>query len=344
MTLKKLFVPFLFFVTVTTLFAASKKVQAPAWMTDFRAVYTDEEYIAQMADAPTQMEAQVQALNFIAGLFETHVKSHGVSTTMVTVESVNGNKEMKSSRNASETINVKTNAELFGLHYEFYYAEKQKRWYCAAYINRKETWNHFYTKMEAEKQYFKGLYEQAIANESVQPMLAIRDYRLAYPHIVTVAHYMDYAGMIMPSKATIYDEDIASANTIPGKVTRLKRNCTFALNVTGDREDRVRALIKDIYSNEGYTVRDDSNRAKYLIYATIDFNIRVDGVSDGDKVYSTVPTIDIEIDQNDTILFTYTKSLPKAKYYSEEACEKKAMNSIVEVLQESLLKEFYENL
>lgn len=317
--------------------SCASKPSIPSWTYDLNSIYDNSKYIARSALSGTRENAKAEALSQIAGYFESRVSSD--STAFQYSESNSSFREAY-----SKTVNVKSDVELLGIQYEFYYDSKKDTHYAVAYINRQETWNHLYTKMEAEKKTFYELLKKASSIEKKEPLQAVRDYTKAYEHLLALEQYIDFAGLVLPENTNLYDKDIQKGGEIAVILKTLKRNCSFDLNVSGDSEDIIRGTIRDIFSREGFSVTDGGTSSPYRINVIVDLNPRVDGPSVGDVVYSAVPNIDVEIYEGSRLLLSYAKNLPKVKFFSLEACRKRGMNDLCSVVKETLLGEFYENL
>lgn len=322
---------FLTVLFLNPVFAAKEK--APDWIADVHSVYKSKDYIAEMGTGATKELAQLDALGLLSSYFDTQIKKSASSSTAI--ESFNDESIVKES--ALVNIDVKSDVELFAVQYEFYFLKKTKEYYCVAYINRNDAWAAIRLKTDAEERAFVFAYKNALSQEA-NPIYAIKDYGIAYTHLRNLKNYMVYASLIVPQHANFYDDSMLQGSTIPGKVNRLRRNTTVSLVVNNDIQNKVRVALKDLLSNEGYTIKDGGN-GTYKVNANVNLNM-----SYIDEIYTSVPSIDISIEQGSELIFSYSKNFEKLKTMTKERITSKASEFIVNELNKSFLKEFHDNL
>ena len=144
--------------------ASAQKV--PEWITsDVNAVYNENEYIAVVGEGYSTDLARNDALNKLSMYFETTVRSEGVAKRITVNSSFSSSSE--------QTISVSSNMKLFGVKFtEAFYLKKEKRYYCVAYIDRKDAWTRYESEIKNARDIYTSYYENAV--HKVEPINKIK--------------------------------------------------------------------------------------------------------------------------------------------------------------------------
>lgn len=140
------FIAAAFVLFVLTGFCFAKEVERPDWVDDWRKLYPDTTYVAQMGKATGKQganEAKTVAANTIAQYIKTNVQSE-LNSTLKTHSGSNkkGRLETSTERDNSQSITLSVDTTLTSLEFtEPWYNKKEKTWYCVAYVEREKYGN-----------------------------------------------------------------------------------------------------------------------------------------------------------------------------------------------------------
>ena len=219
-----------FFVLVLVCAASCKStpkkdfllIPEPEWIADKKGVYPDSEYLAQLGTGLSDKEAENNAIAQLAAYFNTNVKSLVQGDNYI----LNGSSgESKEERTIKSSVVTTTDLELFALETtQPYYLEREQKWYCCAYINRKTAWNQYEPLVRDKKNAFYSVFN--LAEKAEEPLEKIKIYsqaELASEDFIASL----YRASIFSKKLTdeAFAKDRAVAASIPGYIQKEKNNC-----------------------------------------------------------------------------------------------------------------------
>ncbi|MBQ6057037.1 MAG: LPP20 family lipoprotein [Treponema sp.] len=130
----------------------------PDWMTDYRSAYPDTHYIAQRGRADSEQTAKTEAVAQIARYFQTSVNAN----LKTSIQSVTSGDSVSETTSVVNDVDVQSQVDLFAVEYtEPYYFNKEKKWYCVAYIERDKAWNQYQPTVENAKTEFYSMKKNA---------------------------------------------------------------------------------------------------------------------------------------------------------------------------------------
>ena len=124
---KRFFISACIFLTGFICFAKSN--QKPDWVTNYRTIYPDAEYIVQRGRADTEETSRTEAIAQIARYFQTSVNAN----LKTSIQSVSSGQNVDEITTVVNDIDVMSQVELFAMeNTDPYYDKKEKKWYCVA--------------------------------------------------------------------------------------------------------------------------------------------------------------------------------------------------------------------
>ncbi|MBD5434548.1 MAG: hypothetical protein HDR35_09720 [Treponema sp.] len=313
------------------------KPAAPNWVKDFNSAY-GRDYIGYVSTASSRDEAREKSLDLLANYFDASIQSQTNSSSLMIEESRGEEKSWYKKNVISRNIGVKSDVEIFGIEYEFYFDAKKQTHYCAAFINKVNATKLIFQRMSKSKKSFLGYYNLAVEREKQNPFSAVRYYAKASAFAKEYISLSEYLALLSPN-TEIAENDSEKMLGIDAKVSRLAAQTIIGISADGEINNAIETTIRDIFANEGFALKKRGENEKYSMSIKIEKNI----VSDG-EVFTATPSISIEIFGGEEILFVYGKTFERSKAFNERTLEKQIETKILDELKNSLMREFYENI
>ena len=307
-------------------------IPEPQWITDKKGAFPDSEYLSQLGTGESATEAWNNSIAQLANYFNTNVKSLVEGDTFL-INEPDG--QTRTTRTIQSSVVTKTDLELFALETaEPYYLEREKKWYCCAYINRKDTWNQYEPLVRDQKNAFYSIYN--LAEKENEPLEKIKIYTKAQDQSELFMACLYRATMFSkPFTDKAFGSDRALIASIPGLIQKQKNNCVFYIAAKDDFASTVSSCINKIFSGMGYTVSDSKEKAYYIVDSAISYN---EIVQDDLIVY--YPSVKVNIKSLEKSLYVYENKCNKIMSYNQAKAKKAACDSIAELLNKELADDF----
>ncbi len=308
-------------------------IPEPQWITDKKGAFPDSEYLAQLGTGVSANESRNNAIAQLASYFNTNVKSL-VEGETVTVSSSDEEKA-RIQRTLNSTVVTSTDLDLFALETaEPYYLEREKQWYCCAFINRKNAWNQYEPLVRDEKNHFYSIYK--LAEEQTEPLERIKTFTQAQAASEDFLSCLYRAYMFSkPLTDNAFGKDRAIIASIPGMVQKEKNNCTMLVKTNNDFGGTLSSSVTKIFSQLGFAVSTDNAKARYIVESTVNYN---EIVQDDLIVY--YPSIKVNISSANNAIYVYENKLDKILSYNESKAKKAACDSLAVLLEKDLPSDF----
>ena len=313
-----------------TFFAFSRNSKKePDWIQNYRTIFPDNKYLAQLGTAKTAEEAKTNAVAQIANYLQAKVNAN-----LTTASSI-GEKNSKKTEEVSiyENVEILSQVELFSLEFtEPFYKKKKKLWYCVAYINRLDAWNVYKTQIEMAKNIFYNFYNKATTEP--EPFLKYSYYKQAWQESKSFLEKLEYGYLIHPKEAGNYNNDKANIALIPSLINESIKNSTMNFIIKGDYGNILETAIKQTFSEEGFII---SKNGHYNLSVFVNNNI------EGSNPISIYPSITIELlNSNGKIFYTYNyKHQEKTVAYNLETAQKRIFPKIAEILNKGIPEDLH---
>lgn len=337
------FIAAAFVLFVLTGFCFAKEVERPDWVDDWRKLYPDTTYVAQMGKATGKQganEAKTVAANTIAQYIKTNVQSE-LNSTLKTHSGSNkkGRLETSTERDNSQSITLSVDTTLTSLEFtEPWYNKKEKTWYCVAYVEREKIWEQYRPYLQNARDKLFSFYDVADKNE--EPLYKMLIYMQSTEFEEEFFSAYSYARILSSSLTdSNYSSDLATVSSVSAKTMEEKNKCTFAVNIKGDEKNIIYQCVKDELSGAGYTVRNAGEQALY----NVNVNVHLDDTP-VNSLHVLRPSVELLIEGKSASLFSYAKQAANVSGINEDIVKQKAARALSDEIHSSLMNEFNEKL
>lgn len=309
------------------------KPKGPEWLHNYRTVYPDSEYIVQRGRADTEETAKTEALAQIARYFKTSVNAH----LKTSVQSVTTDSSVDESTFVVNDVDVISQVDLFAVEYtDPYYVKKEKKWYCAAFINREKAWIQYRPAVEGARSDFYAMKRNA--EREADPFSKATAYGAALRSGKKFLEKLEYARILNAQKEAEYAPDRESVNEVPSRIAAEKAKCSLYLNVKGDYGNIISSALTKMFSESGLSTAKSAGAANY------DADVVVENNALGEDPISVYPSLEIKITTKDgkTVYSHQTKVSAKTVAYTLENAQKKSYPLLAERASKAVLQELSE--
>lgn len=306
--------------------------KAPLWVSDKDSVYPPDEYLAEVGEGDSLKGAKSNAAGAIAQIFRTRVQVDSEIRTRYSEITGEGGAVlgMVTQTDFDQNIGQSADQSLSNMKYGESWTDEMGRVYTIAYLNRAETGNLYRSRIMDNDQRVSELLERARSQNEPLRRFAFLD----------AAHVYAEANQTLLEQLEIINQPMARS-VIPsyslGELRAAKADQGAALRirveVSGDPEGRVNAVLSDWVSEKGFSVSatGDLFLAAVVSISPIQLNNDYENLS-----------WELNITLMDT-LGTPVVSLPRqnrSSGISVSAAEARAYNDIAEVIQKDFNKDF----
>jgi hypothetical protein len=311
-------------------------IPEPQWVTDKKGAFPDSEYLAQLGTGITPKEAENNSIAQLASYFNTNVKSLIQGDTYTYSADVGQQQSPTiTERTIKSSVVTSTDLELFALETtEPYYLQREGKWYCCAYINRKTAWNQYEPLVRDQKNNFYSLFNLAAAQ--TEPLEKIKAYSRAEPASQDFIACLYRASMFSKEMTdSAFGKDRMLVASIPSLIQKEKNNCVFYVKTSGDFGAVVSSAVNSAFSKLGFTVSDNEAKSYYIVESVINYNEIVQ-----DELIVYYPSVKINVKSRDKTLYVYENKLDKLLSYNESKAKKAACDSIADLITRDLPADF----
>lgn len=302
-----------------------------------RAVFPDENYIAQQGRGKTRAAAEANAATEIARFLTREINATA-GYRMASSEAGGVSSE------TVDTINeayVKTQIDLFGIRYAdgAYYDKAQREWRAAAYIERGEAWRIYEPRFRQQADAFQSLFDAA-ENETDAFKKALRyGAALRYAGSPDFENANLFGQLLYPAKM---NEGFARARSeiavIPQRIDEAKRNAPVFIDCPGDFESLVGGALAWAFQAEGFPVTQSRSAAAAVCAVTIDPGEQRRAL--GTFYY---PSLRATISGNSGVLWTFNAKAEKSAAVTPDVAKRRAWTALAEEVITAFKTEFNAN-
>ena len=298
---------------------ATAKERVPAWMTDWKSVFPDSQYIAQRGTGNSAELARTDALEAIA----RHLKSE-VQTNLSTSFASDGDEETVEIR---QDVLVTSQVELHGTEFTEPYQHK-KVWYCVAYIDRAKAWAQLLPDMRVKETTFLLLLEKAQTED--EPFLAAAHFKSARENAQAFLAALEYGRLINSAADSLFASSKNHALAVPSLISTRMRGASVRLVCTGDAESIIRNAVAQKLEEAGFAVSDDGC---CLAEVNIELN------TEGNEPVAVRPALTLTVrgKNGSTVHSFQCRAEEKTAAYSLETARRRALTRLAETISGQFL-------
>ena len=322
--------------------AASNSIQ-PDWVDNWRSIYSDEIYIAQLGKAygkKNSSEAKNVAANNVAQYIQTTIQSQTQSQSKFSTQSTaKGTLSTFVEKTNSQEITLSVDLAVTSFEFtEPWYNKKEKVWYCVAYVQREKVWLQYQPKIQAVRDRLFAFY--SAAEESDDPLYRMIVYMQAQNYETDFFTAYSFAQILsVPLTQKYYQKDAEEISKTAAKNLEEKNKCTFVIRVNNDTQDIVYQRINDVLSKEGFVVKNDSETALYTVDVILNYSDNPSG-----DLHVLHPSVELSITGKTRPIFSYAKQASRISGLNEQVVKAKASRAIADEIGNTFILEFNEKL
>lgn len=308
----------------------SAKPKEPAWLSDYRAVFPDDTYIAQKAAADKAERARTEAVAQIARYFKTSVSAN-LKTSM---KSVSSGETVSEETTVENDVSLSSDVSLFAVETtEPYYLKKEKKWHCVAFIERAKAWEQYQPTVEGAKTEFYSMKKNA--DEESDPFEKCALLSNAWESGKVLLEKLEYARILDAKKEAAYEDDRKAASGMPGEIAKEKEKCTVYIYVSGDYGSNVSSALSKTLARNGLKIAKNESEAAYIASAAIEDN------AVGSEPVSIYPSLEFKIESKagKTVCSSEVKMESKTVSYTLDNARKKAYPILADELDKAVSEE-----
>lgn len=327
------------FFSIFSLFllSISAKDKQPEWISDYKNIFPDSDYLTQRGTGESAEKAKADATAMLARYFQMNVKAN-LSTTLTSISS---DTAVSETTTVIDEVTVQSDVKFFTLEYnDPWYNKKEKEWYCVAYINRKNAWIQYQPQIESSKKTFEGLLENAVAEDDL--FLKMELYKTVWKQGEEVLKKLEYGRIISPSEEKQYQSLRDEISTIPSKHTEVINSISVFVRIDNDYNRVLSAAISSALTKCGIRVAKTEDEASYIAEVNVEDNCV------GGEPLSITPDLNLKIISNNRLneitVYSYERSsTEKAIAYSFENARKKVYPKFAKEIEVSVYKDLTES-
>lgn len=327
-----LFVVILVVLSVFAFSCASVDIPQPDWVTNYRNVFPESDYITQRATGSSAEDAQEKATQAIAEFFSTGVESQRL-INQKSIQLDDGT--ISESLESSNVVSVTSNVNLVALETEEpWYDKASKTWYALSHVERKTAWEQYEPTVRLEKDNFYSFYDKA-KSES-EPILRIRYYSAALQAGKEFVDALSYAQFLSKSMTdNAFSADMLVLSSVKSEQQKEKLESQIFISVDTDSSNTVYAAVNNVLTSCGFNVTKDKAKSAYVATVNVQLNTRKE-----EDMLVMNPSITINLTGPKGSVYSYADSASKILSYDLEVGKKKACTALAKVLNENLQQDF----
>lgn len=288
--------------------------------------FNNPAYIAQNGFGETEQIAKQNALGELSKFFQTSINVNAVQKTKVT--------DFSSQSEISEEVFIKSQTELFAVHYtKAKYNKKQKLYELTAYIDREEAWQIYKQKLESDVQSFENFYSDSENQTEIILKISglLKAIKIAKEN--ELEKKLDFALFLYPKSDDLYSQTRTHFLDSESLVKKLCRECFIKIECESDQDERIQKTVAETFSKIGIGTK---NNADYIcrIYVTENENHLSAG-------FFFTPGFTLEILKNENVIFSSSGQIKRIGAKDESIARQRAYsvlaNSISEIISSKFL-------
>ena len=249
---------------------ATVENDVPAWILSPTSVYSDSEYLSAVGYGSDRASAENAAISAITKIVKQNVKS----TTTSTESFLQTSKGWDTSKDLTNNDETYTDLVISGIYIQDVYPMKNGKtveYYALALVNRKETGNHYKSKIKELT---------SVINEKIVDAYKNMGTFAAYSTLSEAAnlakendYYLDILAVINPDFYKVSIPDYGNAANVEELARRCLSQIVIGFEINGDIDGRIEAAFSKIFAEYGIKLSKITDEdATYTLVADVSFS------------------------------------------------------------------------
>ncbi len=264
-------ITFVILLTVIPFSAYSKgkkeSEQPPSWVVHSSEQYPESDYLTAVQSGRTRKEAELNAVESLAAVFERTVTVQTTSELNYTSTEKNGNTDIGTRKNIDKQVKISTDAgKLVGVEIKAVWKDNTGKQYALAVLDKKKAAKIYKQRIELNNNAIETLIQTAKTHGN--SLNAYKQYRTAYKKAVQNDQYRRKLSLLQSSAARLLNQQTSDAQALQLKYKTIARNIPIAIQVSGDKNTELTSAFEKVLTNEGFEISKENN-ARYKLHAEL---------------------------------------------------------------------------
>ena len=324
-----------FSLAITSVYA--KSIVYPDWFDDdgLEEKFPAKNFIREKGEGSSKQAAENDAVSYISRYFETETNIISVSS----VDAVQTNEKTDITESLSVRNEISSNMKLFGVKFtEAFYLKKEKKYYCVAYIDRKDAWARYESEIKNARDIFISYYENAV--HEVEPINKIKLLGDAQKTGEDFREKLVFANILSKDLTQkTYGKDEQLLSSIPSMIKKEQVSNPVYISVDDDNVGVIESATRKVFSNLGFVVSGSATNASYTAKAEVNYN-----KASGTTRIVLNPYITLSLKGKNGSLYAFSAESEKVVAPNEQTAKEIAAQDIAEIIQQKLETDIKNNL
>lgn len=316
-----------------------KKAELPVWCSSPYALYPQKEFFAASGSAKNKAEAEIRAIETLAGIFGRDVHSENQAQSFMSKNEKNGESAVEiSSTLSSRVLTEIDQRDLIGIEIaESFFDAGHNEWYVLAVINKERTGALYENLVERNLRSIAELVEAA--EKLPDSFSKIAYFSRAMKLAGLNESYAPRFEVIHPQKFNLVRKKFVSSDSLRIKRDNAAEKIPVSVSVSGCSDDSVLTSCEAVL--KGFGIKISDRQFKYRLQLDVARSFRT--VQNPPIVYCEYSLSAKMTDKNNSVLMPWTAS-GRAGGKNEKLAEDKAVLQIKNAVQNDYGSAFSEFL
>jgi hypothetical protein len=237
---------------------------APEWVTDFRKIYPESDWICVVESARNRQQAQAAASTALAGVFKVDVKS--LTTASQNFSKTVSGGESQLSQNEGFGRQVSTTSDitgLMGILTDFWTDSKNDTVYACSRMNKRESTATYSAIIKENDNVIATLKKEAAEHPATFD--AYESLSIAANLATMTDNYLNILSVLNSSARQALRVSYGNTATVEVLKQQASRSIVIALTVNGDVNGRIAKAFGEVFSSYGFRTRSGSGDNPYAL-------------------------------------------------------------------------------
>jgi hypothetical protein len=313
-------------------FPVYTQTPAPLWFLDQNTAYPPGAYIAATGGGRTRAAAEDQAVANLSMYFNTNVDARNEMLVEYNETVINGRADFREKTSAVQAAVISSQTEFLGVQFAPVYRDGEGNHHALAYIDRAAVIGVYDAKIQFNLSLINDLLNAA--EKGNHPLPALGKLKRARSVSRINEEYLTMISVINPRAAGQYTDPVQGAARRIENLMASYRPRLSARVVCGREYARIGRKLGELLQGQGFTITE--RNPAYVCTVTVDTS---EEITPAYKFVRPAVAVDITLDTDKSVLFSYNRSLSRAGWNSLEGAYNRAYLDIEKDLSDHFAKE-----